>query len=69
MKTLETQVHVYSLNFLVSYWLIKIINFLYNILQCLRDNVELLCNAAEMFYNAGDCNNAKSFFQRVIFFL
>ena len=35
-------------------------------LQCLRDNVELLCNAAEMFYNAGDYNNAKSFFQRVI---
>lgn len=32
--------------------------------QCLRDNVELLCNAAEMFYNAGDYNNAKSFFQR-----
>ena len=55
------------LTFLVSYWLIKII--LYNILQCLRDNVELLCNAAEMFYNAGDYNNAKSFFQRVIFFL
>lgn len=36
-------------------------------LQCLRDNVELLCNAAEMFYNAGDYNNAKSFFQRVIY--
>ena len=35
-------------------------------LQCLRDNVELLCNTAEMFYNAGDYNNAKSFFQRVI---
>ena len=35
-------------------------------LQCLRDNVELLCNAAEMFYNGGDYNNAKSFFQRVI---
>ncbi|KAJ7377277.1 Anaphase promoting complex subunit 7 [Desmophyllum pertusum] len=32
--------------------------------QCLRDNVELLCNTAEMFYNAGDYNNAKSFFQR-----
>lgn len=32
--------------------------------QNLRDNVELLCNAAEMFYNAGDYNNAKSFFQR-----
>ncbi|PFX25631.1 Anaphase-promoting complex subunit 7 [Stylophora pistillata] len=32
--------------------------------QSLRDNVELLCNAAEMFYNAGDYNNAKSFFQR-----
>lgn len=35
-------------------------------MQCLRDNVELLCNAAEMFYNGGDYNNAKSFFQRVI---
>lgn len=32
--------------------------------QCLRDNVELLCNAAEMFYNSGDYNSAKSFFQR-----
>lgn len=32
--------------------------------QSLRDNVELLCNAAEMFYNAGDYKNAKSFFQR-----
>lgn len=28
--------------------------------------MELLCNAAEMFYNGGDYNNAKSFFQRVI---
>lgn len=32
--------------------------------QCLRDNIELLCNTAEMFYNAGDYNNAKSLFQR-----
>lgn len=32
--------------------------------QSLKDNVELLCNAGEMFYNAGDYNNAKSFFQR-----
>ena len=39
--------------------------FLFFILQSLRDNVELLCNAGEMFYNAGDYNNAKCFFQRV----
>ena len=40
-------------------------NIVSNLFQCLRDNVELLCNAAEMFYNSGDYNSAKSFFQRV----
>ena len=40
-------------------------NIVCNLFQCLRDNVELLCNAAEMFYNSGDYNGAKSFFQRV----
>lgn len=47
--------------------MISQLRILFCVWQSLKDNVELLCNAGEMFYNAGDYNNAKSFFQRVYF--
>ena len=50
---------------LISFMTMRNIVTMYYLFQCLRDNVELLCNAAEMFYNSGDYNSAKSFFQRV----
>jgi len=36
-----------------------------NFLQELHDNVEVLCEAAQNFYKAGDNKNAKAVFQRV----